>query len=689
MFANQTSIGKLTAHCPARTELLRTRLRISHLLQSANFTPSGFPPQAILIVRHIAGRQPTSLASFRLDSKWERDVRENVTRLYRAAVKPVRGVVPVGAQAVLFADVGEWLACVGLAVQSRSVEQAWYLRAALQKEAVSSSLMLAGVWAEKPRFVPAAIAHLAEWGRVAEVLQLFSPGEANGVFAAVADEWGLPKQVTDPLDALRAQLPLAAAQGMKLDPPVPGSRTISDRRTQRAQQKRAAQSQTASAEPHLDGWRPNGPPPPPWTIWLPTLADSCERLPIPTQRLLASAVALFHAPARARSTRFAAEVRQWLLATAKGRESSAAQSITTSITTASSDSRETFPISKVGPNDDRLPVNTRAVSTATDSPAARHSSDRAEAKTRECVSEVAPDPKPKRDEARQDLPSGPIERKAEPWWLNLSGCQTKLGGVLFLVNLLQETKLPECFDEDLRLSEHIGGWGLVTLLAGALLGTQAEDFRDDPLWTILSQLEGRAPGEPLAPSLPEVAAYRMPPEWLKRFVALDEQWVIRGSTDRLELWHHSGAFAVVDCPLNDSSVAEQAQVELERYRAEGVAARLTELRSHDALSGSSFLASLQLTPGWAQLPRSMRRWMRWTFPFLHHVLLRALGEEAGTPDGLARLLLLKTGTLYCTATHIDLVMHINQIAMPVRRAGLDANPGWLRDLRRVVSFHFE
>jgi hypothetical protein len=41
-----------------------------------------------------------------------------------------------------------------------------------------------------------------------------------------------------------------------------------------------------------------------------------------------------------------------------------------------------------------------------------------------------------------------------------------------------------------------------------------------------------------------------------------------------------------------------------------------------------------------------------------------------------------------TATHVDLVMPMNEISVPVRLAGLDANPGWVPELGRVVTFHF-
>jgi hypothetical protein len=50
--------------------------------------------------------------------------------------------------------------------------------------------------------------------------------------------------------------------------------------------------------------------------------------------------------------------------------------------------------------------------------------------------------------------------------------------------------------------------------------------------------------------------------------------------------------------------------------------------------------------------------------------------------------LLRPGTLYVSATHVDVVMGMKQVSLPVRLAGLDANPGWVPELGRVVTFHF-
>jgi len=70
-------------------------------------------------------------------------------------------------------------------------------------------------------------------------------------------------------------------------------------------------------------------------------------------------------------------------------------------------------------------------------------------------------------------------------------------------------------------------------------------------------------------------------------------------------------------------------------------------------------------------------------PYARWRLGRALGGFS------LRQALSRAGMLYVTATHVDLVMSLNQISVPVRLAGLDANPGWVPELSRVVTFHFE
>jgi hypothetical protein len=56
---------------------------------------------------------------------------------------------------------------------------------------------------------------------------------------------------------------------------------------------------------------------------------------------------------------------------------------------------------------------------------------------------------------------------------------------------------------------------------------------------------------------------------------------------------------------------------------------------------------------------------------------------------LASRLLDRRGRMTWTSTHVDLHMRMDQVDINVRLAGLDANPGWVPALGRVVTFYFE
>ncbi|HEX3186624.1 MAG TPA: hypothetical protein VHQ94_17650 [Pyrinomonadaceae bacterium] len=583
-------------------DALRTRLRISHLLQGGDYSPPGFPPHAILIVRHLAVARPIPL-SFRLDSNCESEIRDALTRLYRKAVRPVAGRIPASADAVLFTDVAEWLACLGVAIVDRHVEAAWYWRTCLRGHAVSSPSTLVAACVSEPRFVPAAFVRLVQCERLGDVLKLFSPREANTIFHALAGEWQLPQ-----LD-----LPARPAFGPAEYP----------QRSASSQLPRTHGQATAEiARNHNEGVVESGMNPL-WQAWVSLSEKLCAALPVETQRLLASAAALFHAPAMARSANFAREVNQWLATNARHATRTEASRSTASLPVApvrvlpqAGRRVDATPVSDnaAAPDDRSLPLSS-AREQGAEQVEAPHSF-----ATPETSSAV------RNDEAPRESEIAPL-----PFWADLPGCETKIGGVLFLLNLLQRMRLPECFDEQLDLSAHVSGWGLLELLGKALLGPTSKTFGDDPLWQTLQRLDGRSEREAPGASLPDVAEFRLPERWLKF--------------------------------IDRESLVDQSR--------------------------TAFTNRMQEMIGWSDLSPSMQRWMCWAFPFLHHVLLRALGEEVATPEDLETVLLQKAGTLYCTATHVDLVMRMDQIALPVRQAGLDANPGWLPDLMRVVSFHFE
>ena len=85
-------------------------------------------------------------------------------------------------------------------------------------------------------------------------------------------------------------------------------------------------------------------------------------------------------------------------------------------------------------------------------------------------------------------------------------------------------------------------------------------------------------------------------------------------------------------------------------------------------------------------------WLDDLLPKLRERLAEALFEDASStapwsPELVTQLLTVP-GRLYVTRTHVDLVAPLDQISLPVRRAGLDRDPGWVPELGRVVLFHF-
>ncbi|MCA1614983.1 MAG: hypothetical protein LC795_15295 [Acidobacteria bacterium] len=642
MLKGQTTIGRFSARCPPGTEPIVARLRLARLFGGAELAPHGFPPRAVLVIRSLKSEHGVPLGGrllLRPDS--EREMREQVSRLWRGAARPVCGRVPARAEAVLFEDEGEWLASLGLAATRGEAAAHWCFRAALGAEtAAATRATLVRVWCESPRFMPAALVRLARWGEAARFLGALGDEGAGALLFALRSEFALPRGAPSPRprDATfettrRGETrPNTPVGGRRAAPPADGRVVGRDgRRDGRAEDVQASEASPA-----------------PWRRWLASAGGECERLPPAAQRLLAYAAALFHAPALARRADFAEEVRAFTeRAAPRRRPEPAAARDDTPLPRArgdtGSDARETAGASEsAAPTRERgkraAVVGDEHESTARPSrvkPDARDEEPAARATAgtnlTEPPDEVAPAELIDEGAAEALEPASP--------WANLGGCETRLGGALFLLNLIRGLRLPECFDEDYQLSEHITGWGLAELLARALLGRGCAEFEDDPLWGALAQLDGRAHGEPPAQGLRVGDTYRAPARWLNLFPPRDGEG---GASPSPDLGH------------------------VETF--EGVRAY-----------------------GGAPLPADLRRWMTWTFPFLSYALRRSLAEagEEGADTEAVRELLVRRGRLYCTATHVVVVLEASSVSFAARRSGLDASPGWVRDLMRVVAFHYE
>jgi hypothetical protein len=86
------------------------------------------------------------------------------------------------------------------------------------------------------------------------------------------------------------------------------------------------------------------------------------------------------------------------------------------------------------------------------------------------------------------------------------------------------------------------------------------------------------------------------------------------------------------------------------------------------------------------LSPALKRWLSLAVPTIRQRLRRALADD----DEADRLnWLQQPGQLYVTSTHVDLVMSLDSVSIPLRLAGLDRDPGWLPDFGRIIRFHFD
>jgi hypothetical protein len=85
----------------------------------------------------------------------------------------------------------------------------------------------------------------------------------------------------------------------------------------------------------------------------------------------------------------------------------------------------------------------------------------------------------------------------------------------------------------------------------------------------------------------------------------------------------------------------------------------------------------------------LQRFLDLLVPVVRARIAAALAAAGGDPaEGLETALVRRIGTVEATRTHVDVRMELDQATLPVRLAGLDATPGWVPELARVVTFHF-
>jgi hypothetical protein len=631
---------------------LNLKLRVSHLFSAENFEPPGFPPAAILIVKHLPDPLPRGLRPDALHpgatAEWLRAAGAALAERWGRAARPARGYVADSVDAVIFDGPAELLACLARDLRANRGFTHWWWKAILRGLPSSPGEALQALCCREAKYVPAALAQLAEWGEAVDVVRLFSPSQARGVLAAVAYAYQLDGVVST-LRTPATELEIRPLESCSIQ-----------------------ESTICSGTSVLGAEKEVAPESPPWE---PEVAASAapEFSGRERQALLGVALLLHRAPHRARATHFVAKFSAWFHAPSRptpvlpavSKETAQSLSIALGATLLPAKHRmERELIEESGASE-----IARARSRRFASPQALrarpgvHPPDDCAASVASRIREIAP-------------PCRSVE-------LAGSGTWTEVGGALFLVHLLRALHLPDALESDFQIRTPLSGWAVLELFARCLLGREHAALASDPLWSVLAKLDGRELTEPPARDFVGSGAYRLPAAWLRAVVPQDAQDVTLSVRDhRLIVWHAFG-FPVIDRIFDHIPNRSDIADELARcgWAAVGIGKRTRaacwRLRRPVCTVPSSLRANADLA-----------RFLHLAMPFVCWRLLSGLALQASTSSALAHSLLRRRGMLYATSTHVDLLMDLDLATLPVRLAGLDANPGWVPELGRVIAFHY-
>lgn len=730
----QTTIGHLTArYNGSRESIDRTplRLRVERLLENADLRPPGLSSGAVLIVRRLDNPTAINVSSLALPvlADWQASLREQLAAVYAAAARPALGAVSLSAPGVLFADPGEMLTCLTRDLLNGQAHERWYWQQALRNLPRAPGAALPILWSAQAAALPGVFASLRP-SEIYNAITCLTPRAIEQVIHSLHERFDLPTGTL-----------------------VSGKRE-GDAFTQ-------AIIERAKEGEDWTNTSPAGNPPPweKWlpTAILPTLAPEARYLlglglalhhapsfARSTRFAALSAAWLYSShekrPAAAEPERGAAmepglqpvvspaQERTGEQITAILKEEEQGNTHGNEIDAESPEQQETIVSSQAESSlvarqnnstlDDSSPaIETRAsvfspaqdtlfeepgisslqeillpqIMEATAQQAAPMSSPQAALPALEATASLLSTTKTPTDTEER------LFEMSASMALPADGVFTRLGGVLYLINLLTRLDLLHSWERDEFFVGNMSGWATIEALARCLLswGSLHERFVDDPIWHILALLDGREPGMPIVISNMEPKedrAFRLPAAWLHLGVPVS--WSAVQRDERLAFFDDVTGFLVADVPLPGRSFFESAHAEVEAYREQGIGVNWAlgspglarGLFSAEIGEGMSLPVAESL---FVHLDEQVLWWLERVMGFVYHLLARALDVAPGEPERLAQLALCHAGQLIASRTHVDLHMSLEESSIALRRAGLDCDPGWVPDLGRIVYFHFD
>ena len=343
-FANRgATVNRLLIR--SRMDPVTARLRASALLDESALQPPALPPAAILCIRRLTDPRPGAIALdfiHRVHSTglppraWNDAVADRIAALARQAKRPGHGEATADAEAVVFADRAELLACLAADWCTGRLAAVWWWRALLQD--VGDARVVLRAWLETPAYIAAAIDELASRGAATTFVERLCGADTNALLDAVVIQHGLTSlapalELLERPDRSRSEAPRDSRVG---DPVA-----IPDR-----------------PAPTLERSQPA-----PWTRWVPE--SQPQRLRAEQQCLLGIALMTRRAPTIVRTARFAAEVERWCIDTTRAAPATGLTSDAVSAAARGDDSVARDPIRHVQDEAPAPPLGAQARSRAT------------------------------------------------------------------------------------------------------------------------------------------------------------------------------------------------------------------------------------------------------------------------------------------------------------------------------------
>ncbi len=264
----------------ASSDRLAAQLSAARLFNTLSLQPSGLPSAAILCIRSLRDPRPGSLHLRRDDVRalraWEEAVNHAIDQLAHQAVRPIEGAVPANAEAVLFADRSELLACLAADWCAGVVRAQWWWQNLLRHGDTNRAMIDA--WLETPEYIPLALHRLAARRQAISFVQQLSGDHTRSMLKALVQTFDL-YELSVVLD------------------------DVSDRQPEGLEVIEQHAGNTTSTMPIQVV------PIAPWQPWIQT--HSVEHLPPDRQVLLGVGLMLHEAPTSVRSASFARQVREW------------------------------------------------------------------------------------------------------------------------------------------------------------------------------------------------------------------------------------------------------------------------------------------------------------------------------------------------------------------------------------------